>query len=123
MKRSFAFGTLLALVLILSITATAMAAGPGPNSAAIAQPGTAGQGAALYGTFVDVDGNGICDTYETREPALDGSGNQWGGGQATPGANFVDNDGDGVCDNCDGTGIPVQDGSGRDQAPRGRWNR
>ena len=122
MKRNFAFGTLLALILVLSISASAMAAGPGPNAAALAEPGT-GQGAALYGVFVDADGNGICDSYETRIPLLDGSGNQWGGGQATPGANFVDADGDGVCDNCAGDGVPALDGSGRQQAPRGRWNR
>ena len=61
MKRSFTFSTLLALALLLGITVTAMAAGPGPNAGNAAVPGTAGQGAALNGTFVDADGDGECD--------------------------------------------------------------
>lgn len=37
------------------------------------------------GTFVDKDGNGICDNYEA-------------GGKNAKGANFVDANGDGICD-------------------------
>ena len=128
MKRRFAVGTLLALVLVLGITVVAMAAGPGPNTGNVAAAGMAGQGAALHGTFVDGDGDGVCDNYAIRTPAQDGSGNRWGRGQGqhagmgTPGANFVDEDGDGVCDNCLGDGTQPQDGTGQQMGRSGRWN-
>lgn len=135
MKRRFALGTLMALVFVLGVTVAAMAAGPGPNGAGT---GNAGQGAAIHGTFVDENGDGVCDTYLDRTPAQDGTGNRWGGqsaagqqgigrqavrgGQGAAGANFVDADGDGVCDNCLNGGVPALDGTGS-QMRRGGGNR
>ena len=125
MKRRFAVGTLLALVLVLGITVAAMAAGPGSNSGNTAGAGMAGQGAALHGTFVDADGDGVCDDYANRTPAQDGTGNRWnrGQGQQAGGANFIDEDGDGVCDNCLGDGTQPRDGTGQQMGRGGRWNR
>ncbi len=105
----------LALVLVLGVTVMAMAAGPGPNAFDGAQAGMAGQGAAIHGDFVNIDGDEVCENYATREPAEDGTGNRWGGGQGQQAAtgmmsaNFVNEDGDGVCDTCledEGTGQP-----------------
>jgi hypothetical protein len=142
MKRKFALGTVMALVFVLGVTVAAMAAGPGPNGAG-AGVGNAGQGAAIHGTFVDENGDGVCDTYLDRTPAQDGTGSQWGGqgaagqqgigrqgvgrqgamgGQGAAGTNFVDADGDGVCDNCLNGGVPAQDGTGSPMR-RGGGNR
>ena len=129
MKRKFAIGTMLALVLVLGVTVMAMAAGPGPNAIDGAQAGMAGQGAAIHGDFVDVDGDEVCDNYATREPAEDGTGNRWGGGQGqqagmgTQGSSFVDENGDGVCDNCPEDGSHPQNGTGQQTHRGGRWNR
>lgn len=49
-----------------------MAAGPGPHNP---DAGT-GIGAGIHGTFVDADGDGVCDTYADRVPALDSTGSQ-----------------------------------------------
>lgn len=142
MKRKFALGTVMALVFVLGVAMAAMAAGPGPNGTA-AGAGSAGQGAAIHGTFVDENGDGVCDTYLDRTPAQDGTGYRWGGqdaagqqssgrqgvgrqaargGQGAAGANFVDADGDGVCDDCLGDGVPALDGTGS-QMRRGGGNR
>ena len=123
MTRKFAIGMMLALMMVLSVSVTAMAAGPGPNSAAPAAGGVAGQAAAPYGTFVDEDGDGACDSFIDRVPAMDGAGSQWGvGGQAdtvSPGVNWVDEDGDNVCDQC---GSSPQDGTGNQYRKGGRWS-
>ena len=120
MKTKFAVGLLVAIVLVLGISAAAMAAGPGPNySDGVA--GYAGQGAGLSDTYVDADGNGICDNFEVRVPAQDGRGAPAGIGYGTPGANFVDADGDGVCDNCLNGGTQPQDGTGLQVRQGGRW--
>ena len=121
MKRRLTFSTLLALVLVLGVTVTAMAAGPGPNAVDIATPGTAGQGAALYGEFVDEDGDDACDNYIARTPAENGTGNRWSATQTTPGGNFIDEDGDGVCDICGETVPQFQNNLGQ-QMRRGRWS-
>ena len=44
-------------------------------------------------SFVDADGDGVCDNYGTNR-------------------NFVDADGDGVCDNCPNGGIALRNGTG-----------
>lgn len=104
MKHKFAIGTILALVLVLGMTVALMAAGPGPDQGHGAQAGYAGQGAALHGEFLDLDGDEVCDNYATRESAQNSTGNRWGYGQGRQagnrgaGPNFVDQDGDGVCD-------------------------
>lgn len=62
-------------------------------------------------SFIDEDGDGVCDTCG-NVPGT-GMGNQHGNG--TMGSNFVDEDGDGVCDICGsvpGTGMGSQSGSG-----------
>jgi len=43
------------------------------------------------GSFVDKNGDGVCDNHQTR-------------GQQAKCAKFVDENGDGVCDNCKGKG-------------------
>jgi hypothetical protein len=81
-----------------------VAAGPGPAYGNRDTAGYAGRDAVVSESFVDADGNGICDNYEVRVSLQDGTG--------TPGANFVDADGDGVCDNCLNDGTHPQDGTG-----------
>lgn len=126
MKSKFAVSMLVALVLVLSVTGMVMAAGPDPNYGDGAQAGYAGQGAALYGTFVDADGDQVCDNFALRTPAQDGNGNRWNAGQGpgmgngTPGANFVDENGDGICDVCLSDGTHLQDGLGLQARSGGR---
>jgi len=144
-KHKFTVGIVLAIMMVFAVTVTAFAAGPGPNAAADPGAGMAGQGAALHGDFIDITGKqGICDNYEVRDQAQDGTGNMWGnGGNAGmhgEQANFVDEDGDGECDNGLGDGTHPQDGTGYRQGNdgkgaqgdetgqqkgqgRGRWNR
>jgi len=83
MKRNLVVSTVVAMLMVLGLAVTAMAAGPGPN--AIGVPGTlaAGEGAAVNGTFVDENVDGVCDTYTERVPALDGAGNAWNTAQTT----------------------------------------
>ncbi len=118
MTRKLSISFVLALMFVMAISVAAMAAGPGPQNP---DAGT-GLGAGIHGTFVDENGDGVCDSFVDRVPAQDGTGSKWGaqrGGQyaqqgsGTPGANFVDADGDGVCDNCLNGGVPAQDGTGR----------
>jgi hypothetical protein len=123
MKRRFAIGLLVALVLVVGISAMAMAAGPGPAYGNGGAAGYAGQGALISESFVDADGDGVCDNYVDRVPLQDGTGNQWGAGTGTPGANFVDANGDGLCDNCLNGGTQPQDGTGMQMRQGGRWNR
>ena len=124
MSRKLSISFLMALLLVMAISVAAMAAGPGPQNP---DAGTVLH-AGLYSEFVDADGDGACDTYANRVPALEGTGSKWGtqrGGQSAQqgsGTNFVDEDGDGVCDNCANGGVPVQDGTGS-QIRRGGRNR
>jgi hypothetical protein len=118
MTRKLSISFVMAILLVMAISVAAMAAGPGPNNP---DAGT-GIGNGIHSTFVDENGDGVCDSFVDRVPAQDGTGKQWGaqrGGQyarqggAAPKANFVDADGDGVCDNCVNGGVPAQDGTGR----------
>jgi len=109
-----------------------------------------GVAAAQYGqdkncasTYVDADGDGVCDNYNDRINFVDTDGDgicdnigQNGRGNCGSCLNFVDDDGDGICDNIgengrddDGDGIPngqdddyvkLQDGSGNGGQQRGR---
>ncbi|MEZ4832218.1 MAG: hypothetical protein R2873_09490 [Caldilineaceae bacterium] len=121
MSRKLSISFLMALILVMAISVAAMAAGPGPQN----PDAGIGINGGLYGEFIDADGDGVCDSYVDRVPALDGTGSQWGaqaGGQAKQagtGVNFVDADGDGVCDNCLNGGVPVLDGTGS-QVRQGR---
>jgi hypothetical protein len=79
MKRKLALATLLAVMLVLGLAVTAMAAGPGLNwDNDDVAPRSLGQQAGNHGLYIDVDGDGACDNYATREPAQDGTGKQWG---------------------------------------------
>lgn len=72
-RQKFAIGLVLAMMLVMALAATSLAAGPNNPDA-----GTGvGPGAALQGDWVDVDGDGICDNFVDREPAGDGTGNQY----------------------------------------------
>ncbi|MEZ4636297.1 MAG: hypothetical protein R2873_03410 [Caldilineaceae bacterium] len=117
MSRKLSISFLLALMLVMAISVAAMAAGPGPQNP---DAGT-GIGAGVNGTFVDENGDGVCDSFVDRVPAQDGTGSKWGAqrggqyaqqGKGTSGANFIDEDGDGVCDNCLNGGVPAEDGTG-----------
>ncbi len=135
MKRTLSISTILALVLVLALSVTAMAAGPGTN-AANANPGN-GYGDGVYGDFVDVDSDGVCDNYRSALQSQDGTGNRWGSldsgqagqrfnGQQAPmgggNGNFIDENGDGICD-LGPEGCPnMQDGS-QQMRRGGRWNR
>jgi len=68
--------------------------------------GTA-QGRGLEQNFIDADGDGICDLYQ--------SGNQGAGqyGRQARQMNFVDVDGDGVCDNSANQGRGFMNGQAR----------
>lgn len=44
-------------------------------------------------SYVDADGDGICDNYGPQ------TGGGYGNGSAASGSNFTDADGDGICDN------------------------
>ncbi len=110
MKRKLSISTLLALVLVLVLSMTAMAAGPGPN-ADNANQGS-GYGNGMNGSYVDADGDNVCDNYASRLQPQDGTGSRWGAmqgrqagqhfnGRQMPmggNGNFIDEDGDGVCD-------------------------
>lgn len=65
-------------------------------------------------SFVDADGDGVCDNYSATSGTRpqDGTGRQNGNGNQS-GSRFVDADGDGVCDNCTMNGACPQDGTGR----------
>jgi hypothetical protein len=72
-RRKFAISLVMAMMLIMAISAVSLAAGPNNPDA-----GTGvGPGAELQGDWVDVDGDGICDNFVEREPAGDGTGNQY----------------------------------------------
>ena len=64
-------------------------------------------------TFVDEDGDGVCDTCG-NVPGT-GAGNQNGNGAS--GDNFVDLDGDGICDDCQP--LAAADGSGNQYGRQG----
>jgi hypothetical protein len=121
MTRRLSISFVMAILLVMAISVAAMAAGLGPKNP---DAGT-GIGDGIHGTFVDENGDGVCDSFVDRAPAQDGTGKQWGArgarGQqrSVAGANFVDADGDGVCDNCPNGGVPAQDGAGR-QMRQGR---
>jgi hypothetical protein len=131
MKRRIAFGTLLAVALVFSVTVTAMAAGPGPYVSDVAGTGLAAPGTGLSEAFVDVHGEGTCDTYESRTPLLDGNGvagtGSWWANAGQPQAaaqqaGFVDNDSDGLPDAGIFQGTAPQDGTGNRFQRSGRWN-
>ena len=103
----------LALVLVLGTVAYAADA-----------PATYGAGQCA--TFVDADGDGVCDNLGQNVPPRDGTGSQYGTGGSQYGAgqgqaavgtgvggcgSFVDANGDGVCDNL-GQNVPPRDGTG-----------
>ncbi len=65
-------------------------------------------------TFVDEDGDGVCDYYSNRQT---NTGQGYGNANAGQGYGYVDSDNDGVCDNyvegnCYGNGYGNCDGSG-----------
>ena len=105
----------IALVLTVVLTSSVMAAG---------KPPAAPYGSSQCTTWVDENGDGVCDTAGPLAPQ-DGTGNQYGSsnsssqsggsgtGQNTP-PPFAGTDGDGECDN-----VPPQDGTGN-QVQRGR---
>ncbi|MCL2339459.1 MAG: hypothetical protein FWC59_00970 [Actinomycetia bacterium] len=101
-KRTVLLGLAVGLVLALSLAvpALAFAAGQPSHGAAATRPGMTAWFAQSR-SFVDADGDGICDNL--------GSGS---------GQNFVDANGDGICDNfvdADGDGICDNLGSGGGQ--------
>jgi len=60
------------------------------------QNGGRGLGQGNRANFVDADGDGVCDNYQSGQRKGAGSGK---GNARHSGGNFVDADGDGVCDN------------------------
>ncbi|HEY85862.1 MAG TPA: hypothetical protein G4N96_12215 [Chloroflexi bacterium] len=85
--RMIGIATVVAVVGVMIVSAVAFAQGP-----------VNGTSTDQYSNFVDLDGDGVCDTCGN----VPGSG-QMMRGQRQKGAmdsNFVDLDGDGVCDTC-----------------------
>ena len=83
MKR-FTTYTVITLALFLLFTVSAFAVDPAPGTN------------TELPSFIDEDGDGICDNYQAGGRGL--------GLRNGTGANFVDADGNGVCDNA-GTGV------------------
>ena len=73
---------LFTLIVVFSVNAMAVEPGTGTN---IDAP-----------SFIDEDGDGVCDTFQAGGRGL---GRRGGRGDGQGGENFVDADGDGVCDN------------------------
>ena len=67
----------------------------------------AGQGRGSKVNFIDEDGDGICDLYQTGNQA----GRQFG--RMAQQVNFIDADGDGVCDNAANQGRGLGNGQAR----------
>ena len=121
MMRKLMVPVVAAVVLTMVVSAGAMAAG---------KPADAPYGTSQCTTWVDANGDGVCDNAGPLAPQ-DGTGSQYGASNtATTGAGqvtapqtglnnpatFVDADGDGQCDSVplqDGTGNQVQRGGGR----------
>ena len=108
MMRKLVGPVAVALVLTVILTSGVMAAG---------KPPAAPYGASQCPTWIDENGDGVCDTAGPLAPQ-DGTGNQYGSSNS-PGQSggsgagidnpppFADPDGDGECDN-----VPPQDGTG-----------
>ena len=84
--RMIGIATVVAVVGVMIVGAVAFAQGP-----------VNGTPTDQYSNFVDLDGDGVCDTCGN----VPGSGQMMRGQgqQGAMGSNFVDADGDGTCDN------------------------
>ncbi len=111
----------LGLVAVTAMVATlttngAAAQGGNPPAGAYGRGQMSHQAGQPQSTFVDENGDGICDNLPTGGQAMQ-RGQRGGMGSGLAQGAFVDENGDGICDNLPTGGQPVQRG------PRGRWNR
>jgi hypothetical protein len=116
--------TLILAFAVLLVGAVSAAAQTAQNPAAPVQAGT-----SVGPNFVDANGDGICDYYQsgTRRgrmgAARGGYGPGGGAGNRGVGPNFVDANGDGICDTYQsgaargGAGV-AGGGNGRGRGPR-----